>query len=249
MKLLSVITSVFLACALSAHASVVFVDPGFDGSFDDDGNGTQTLQTSTGEWLNDVEVEYENWVIADGAANLGADTVDGTDRERARALAQSVFDNQTNTGLFNFQFDIKISATPVAGNDDLAVYLLGWNDGQTSPQVDLANSNDAYLNLVFINGASSLLGGNEIILVNDGVTAAATDLGIAADNTFDSVSIEVDLGVSGYDYYAVVFTGESDSDVEFSIDNVGLVAVPELSAFGLLASCFGLACVMVRRRG
>lgn len=241
MKALSAITIAFSFSAQLAHAAVTFVDPGFDGSFDDNGNGNQTLQVSTGEWLNDVEGSFRNWVIVDGAANLGADPGDS----RSRALAQSVFDNQANTGLHSFQFDIKISANPVPSNDQLAVYLLGWNDGQTSPVVDLANTNGQFLNIVSLNGATSLLGGNQIVLVDNALTTAATNLGIAADNSFDSVSIGVDLGTNGYDYYAVIFTGEADA-TEFSIDNVSLTAIPEPAA-ALLGS-LGILFLIRRRR-
>ena len=53
-----------------------------------------------------------------------------------------------------------------------------------------------------------------------------------------------------YEYFGIAFSGGApDADDLIAVDNVSLNAVPEPSTFGLLAGCFALVSVVLRRRG
>ena len=66
----AVVMAAFTFTATPVHAGVL-VNGDFSASLDDDGPDDITLQNFTGEWLNDQNSGPADWVIVDGAADLG----------------------------------------------------------------------------------------------------------------------------------------------------------------------------------
>lgn len=65
----------------------------------------------------------------------------------------------------------------------------------------------------------------------------------------ESISSSFTSGASGERLFVAFTPTTEDSGNYFAVDEVNLTVVPEPSSFALLAGCFGLTWVMLRRRG
>ena len=242
-----------LFMAATPGSAAMLVNGDFSSAFDDDGPDVVDLQANTGEWLSDVS-SVTDWVVNSGAADLGGEGGLG----RTRSLAQAVQDSKATKGGATIDFLIEIDGLGGNANEDLNLYVLGWNSGDTSPTVDLSQGDGAVGTSVVLNDAINLFDGTATlspfqIVENGAITVAAAAEGIDLTAGFDVVSLDIDFGAAGYDYFAVVFEGEPRNSglSSYLIDDVSILlsstpSAPEPST--VLLTLLGLVGLMASRR-
>ena len=199
------------------------VNGDFSSAFDDDGPDVVDLQANTGEWLSDVS-SVADWVVNSGAADLGGEGGLG----KTRSLVQAVQDSKATKGGATIDFLIDIDGLSGNANEDLNLYVLGWNRGDTSPTVDLSQGDGRVGTSVVLNDAINLFDGTATLspfqIVENGAITTAAAAGINQTDGFDAVSLDIDFGAAGYDFFAVVFEGEPRDDTlsSYRIDKVSI---------------------------
>jgi hypothetical protein len=244
----------------SSQAANILTDGGFALTGTDIGNATKTITAHgvASTWLHGNFGTTTIWDLSGGSA-LG-NSPGGDD---SAPLIQWVADGKTSKGVGTISFEIDWSDidpdnapnTADAPNLlDLSLFVFGWNSGDTVPQTDSINS--------FITDTDTFIPGGSVNLITD-VTAAEGEFivvqdnatllaGLTKNNGFETLTVNVDFGVAGYDNVGVMFYGAfggvtgQDSGY-FDLDDVNLSVVPEPATMSLLA-LGGLGVLRRRRR-
>ena len=245
----------------SANAANILSDSGFDLSGTNLGNFTKTI-TAHGAASTWLYGEFDNgtttWDLSGGSA-LG-NSPGGDD---AAPLIQWVADGKTSLGVGTISFEIDWSDIDPDNSPntadapillDLSLFVFGWNSGDTAPQTDSINS--------FITEADTFIPGGSVNLITDSTAAEgefiivqdnATSLtGLTKNNGFETMTVNVDFGLTGYDNVGVMFYGSfggvtgQDSGY-FDLDDVNLSVIPEPTTTALLG-LGGLALILRRRK-
>jgi len=148
-----------------------------------------------------------------------------------------------NGNLVNFSFDYVMN-----GKDGLAGAIYGieapngigatWNRFAGESIDPFGAATGVTINQDFTSGADF-----QFVLLDTFTETVESSI----PKSYDSGSITLN---SDYELFAIVFQGKQGSSGAgaITIDNVSLAAVPEPSTYALLAGCFGLGWVMLRRR-
>lgn len=242
--------------AISAQAAIISngtleTTVGQNGSIS--GNSTYTLDGSGNvtEGGTDIGLDAGAWLWTrlskgfeysstggNGGGGAFVETSVNNMNGKPRAVAFFADDSKSSTGQYDFAMDVFFNDTN-DGDSLLNVELYAWNSGDTAPGLSVggATADDNTYNVTNLGGSTTIL--NNVQVTSGSITAS----------TWTNVSLgSVDLG-TGYDSYAwrIGMVGAEPGD-EVAFDNVTVTAVPEPSAFGLLAGLTAFAWMALRRR-
>ena len=238
------------AVAGSASAQVVFADD-FQ-SPDVTGNVANTSK------------QRDNSLWGEGGSGYGADRHGVVDEDSGAFLGQTTPGVNDGEQAYGFRYTSGPGIFSAAGATSTTI-----SDG-----LEITLTFDAVEDLLDNGGAGSGIQYDAYIFaVDTGATGFSRTIGGTGVTTLarltDTVSAGVTAWTTGIELSYTVGAGDSalfgqelaigfkDSWIGSAgtapssamIDNVSLTAVPEPSSFALLAGCFGLAWIMVRRRG
>ena len=220
--------------ATSAQAANLIVDGSFEGSKLND-----TITSAAGDYVYSDHLNA-GWVGAGWTFTAG----DEANMTGTKWLGQAVEIDTTGTGL-----ELSFDWTPTTGNPATVDFLLRGRSG-----VNLTGTEGQRRIFNLGNGKASNAGSGTRFDFVSGGTFSSGDLNAytATGVVGSTTNITVQLPISGVtdlsqlNYLELAF--KSNGANEGTLDNVVLTAVPEPSSYALLAGCFGLTWVMLRRR-
>lgn len=232
-----------LAIVGNAGAAIVFADLSFE-------DATSTALGGTGAFtLGDEARAFGEWAFGNGGRInfLTTPTIAGTTGStyawtdnRAGGLVQYAYDGKaTQNATVTFTLDYRYANTATA-NGTFAIIAFAFNSTDTVT-VDAGESAGTYFDAT--TDAFKGIGPGTMFDAVPPLSSVSTYLIDTDMTSFQTATVDLDLGATGYDY--VGFFIVSDGSSGFAFDNV-TVSVPEPHA-ALLGS-LGLLALLRRRR-
>ncbi len=243
-----ILTTTIIASLMvvAAQAAVILINDDFSSST------TSVERVNKGDIDTDKWMGNGDWSVASGA--LTSAGIAGS----ATHLINSVSSTDTYLDKVTLSFDYSVGAgSTLYFYSTLFTGEAGSNmDGRTSKVDGTYFAND------FASGWSGRIGfdGPEYNLVGGSTTTSSTANAVTSfvggtSGTFSQTYDISGFGGGGFSIADVsnliaVFAVNADAvgDGAISIDNFNMTAIPESGTYALLAGCFALASIMVRRR-